>query len=116
MSAQAIQLIFGALNLYCAFFTSLFMLPMIFGKVSMNSGYGVKIPGAFDSEEKWHKINKYAAKVFLLIYCFPVAMSGLVLLLLPQVRFYFLFLCFFLPHLLLGISFKVVVKYSNSKF
>lgn len=113
MSAHTLQIILGAVNLYAAFLTSLLMLPMLLGKVSMNSGYGTKVPGAFDSEEKWHQINKYSAKAILWIYCLPIALSGLTLLLLPQVP-PLLFPGVFLVHGIIFIPLKLAMRYSNS--
>src|ERR1700678_2947320 len=34
-------------------------LPLIKRKVPMNDFYGIRIPAAFESEQKWYEINEY---------------------------------------------------------
>jgi len=40
-------------------------LPLIGRKVGMNRWYGVRIPEAFASEDRWFKINHYGGKLLL---------------------------------------------------
>jgi len=38
-------------------------LPLIKGKVKMNPWYGVRIPAAFESDERWLEINRYGGRL-----------------------------------------------------
>lgn len=40
-------------------------VPLMLGKVKMNSAYGFRIRKAFESEENWYKINRYGAKAMI---------------------------------------------------
>jgi len=40
-------------------------LPLIRRKVGMNCWYGVRIPQAFESDERWYEINAYGGKLLL---------------------------------------------------
>ncbi|MDB6110898.1 MAG: hypothetical protein JWR69_2648 [Pedosphaera sp.] len=37
-------------------------LPLINRKVPMNGGYGIRIPAAFESEQRWYDINAYGGR------------------------------------------------------
>jgi len=37
-------------------------IPLMRRKVPMNAFYGVRIPGSFDSEERWYDINEYGGR------------------------------------------------------
>ena len=37
-------------------------LPLVYRKVPMNSLYGIRIPAAFESEERWYDINAYGGR------------------------------------------------------
>lgn len=39
--------------------------PLIRGRVKMNDWYGIRIPQAFESEERWREINCYGGRLFL---------------------------------------------------
>jgi uncharacterized membrane protein len=45
-------------------------IPLFLGKVRMNSVYGIRVRKAFESEENWHTINRYGAKVLM---CWAIA-------------------------------------------
>ena len=40
-------------------------IPLIKRKIPMNSIYGVKIPRAYESKEKWYDINQYGGRLLL---------------------------------------------------
>jgi hypothetical protein len=40
----------------------LLCLPLIFRKVPMNRSYGIRIPAAFESEQRWYDINAYGGR------------------------------------------------------
>ena len=42
----------------------LLSLPLISRKVPMNSAYGIRIPAAFESEQRWYEINAYGGRMF----------------------------------------------------
>jgi len=52
-------------------------LPLIGRKVGMNRWYGVRIPEAFASEDRWFKINHYGGK-FLLAWGIALAATAVV--------------------------------------
>jgi hypothetical protein len=37
-------------------------LPLICRKIPMNSVYGIRIPAAFESEQRWYDINAYGGR------------------------------------------------------
>ena len=37
-------------------------LPLISRKIPMNGGYGIRIPAAFESEQRWYDINAYGGR------------------------------------------------------
>jgi hypothetical protein len=40
----------------------LISLPLVYRKVPMNSLYGIRIPAAFESNERWYEINAYGGR------------------------------------------------------
>ncbi|HTB81889.1 MAG TPA: SdpI family protein [Opitutaceae bacterium] len=40
-------------------------LPLIKRKVKMNPWYGIRIPAAFESEQRWLEINEYGGRLLL---------------------------------------------------
>jgi uncharacterized membrane protein len=40
-------------------------LPLIQRKVKMNPWYGIRIPAAFESEQRWLEINEYGGRLLL---------------------------------------------------
>lgn len=61
-------------------------LPLIYRKVSMNRFYGIRIPQAFASAERWYAINAHGGRLFTR-WSWPIIATGLVGFLLP-VRFF----------------------------
>jgi hypothetical protein len=42
----------------------LLSLPLISRQIPMNGGYGIRIPAAFESEQRWYDINAYGGRQF----------------------------------------------------
>jgi|KBSMisStandDraft_5_1062788.scaffolds.fasta_scaffold93441_3 uncharacterized membrane protein len=61
-------------------------LPLIYQKIPMNRFYGIRIPQAFASAERWYAINAYGGRLFARWSC-PMIVAGLAGLLLP-LRFF----------------------------
>jgi hypothetical protein len=40
-------------------------IPLLLGKIKMNSVYGFRIRKALESEENWYEINYYGAKALI---------------------------------------------------
>ncbi|MCL4501421.1 MAG: SdpI family protein, partial [Deltaproteobacteria bacterium] len=40
-------------------------LPLIRRKIGRNRFYGIRVPAAFESEERWREINAYGGRLFL---------------------------------------------------
>ena len=52
-----------AITLVClGFILVAVSIPLYLGKIKMNCFYGFRIRNAFESEENYHKINRYEAK------------------------------------------------------
>jgi hypothetical protein len=60
-------------HLLAAILTIAAAVPLIQGKVKMNPWYGVRIPAAFESEERWFEINRYGGR---LLFAWGVAIAG----------------------------------------
>ncbi len=58
-------------------------LPLILQKIGRNHYYGIRIPEAFESEERWREINAYGGRLFLR-WGIVVTAVGLVGLALPE--------------------------------
>jgi hypothetical protein len=42
----------------------LLSLPLISRQIPMNGSYGIRIPAAFESEQRWYDINAYGGRQF----------------------------------------------------
>jgi hypothetical protein len=60
----------------------LLSLPMIYRKVPMNHFYGVRIPAAFESDQRWYDINAYGGRL-MAIGALPIVGAGVTGLFLP---------------------------------
>ncbi len=54
------------IHLVVAVIAMFLALPLIFRKVKMNGIYGIRIPEAFRSEERWYEINRFGGILFFL--------------------------------------------------
>jgi hypothetical protein len=52
-------------------------VPLIQGKVKMNPWYGVRIPAAFESDERWFEINRHGGRL-LFAWGVAIAVTALV--------------------------------------
>ncbi|RJP67851.1 MAG: hypothetical protein C4532_13965 [Candidatus Abyssobacteria bacterium SURF_17] len=59
-------------------------IPLLMGKIGMNSIYGVRIKKAYESEENWYKINRYGAQR-LILWCVVYTVIGILTLFLPPI-------------------------------
>ncbi len=57
-------------------------LPLIYRKVPMNGVYGVRIPAAFESEQRWYDINAYGGRL-MAIGALPIMLTGVIGFCLP---------------------------------
>lgn len=57
-------------------------VPLVLGKISMNSTYGIRFAKSFESDELWFKINRYGGKQ-LIKWSIPIAVLGLASLVFP---------------------------------
>jgi uncharacterized membrane protein len=62
-------------NLVCGLLMGGLSLPLIYRKVGMNHLYGIRIPEAFESEQRWYDINAYGGRC-LAIGSLPVIAVG----------------------------------------
>lgn len=81
--------------------TFLLSLPLVFRKVPMNPFYGIRIPAAFESNERWYEINAYGGRHLAIWSWLPIIAGVAGLFVAPdQVRLYALWA---LPITLLGL-------------
>lgn len=57
-------------------------IPLLLGKASMNTIYGIRISKSFESDEAWYKINRYGA-MQMILWSSPLCLAGIVFLFLP---------------------------------
>lgn len=77
MTIEAIAILSTGLVL---FFVS---LPLVFRKVPMNSIYGIRIPAAFESDERWYDINAYGGRQ-MAIWSLLIVAAGVAGFFLPE--------------------------------
>ena len=53
------------IHLFVGALTIVASIPLILRKVKMNPYYGVRIPEAFTSEERWYEINRHGGRLLL---------------------------------------------------
>ena len=74
------NIVLGLSNIFCAILFIAISIPLVLGKIPMNSFYGVRLKKSYDSEENWYKINKYGGKQ-LIIWSIPLFIIGIITLL-----------------------------------
>lgn len=57
-------------------------IPLVLGKVKMNTFYGIRIKKAFLSDDNWYKINEYGGRK-LIVWSVVLALFGVVTFFLP---------------------------------
>ena len=61
-------------------------LPLIYRKVAMNAFYGVRIPAAYQSDQRWYEINAYGGRL-LARWSLLIVAAGVLAFLLPDSTF-----------------------------
>jgi hypothetical protein len=103
------NLILGFVNIFAGMLIIALSIPLLKGKIKMNSLYGVRFAKSFASESHWHKINRYGAKQMILraviivwvgiaafflplqensLLTFVIAFAPVILVLIPSVQSY----------------------------
>lgn len=76
------NLILGFVNIFTGMLIIALSIPLLKGKIKMNSLYGVRFAKSFTSESHWYKINHYGAKQMILWAVF-IVLIGIVAFFLP---------------------------------
>ena len=69
-------MIVPAVYVHCGFglLLTIFSVPLVLRRVPMSRAYGIRIAEAFSSDARWHDINAYGGRLFLvyglLLACF----------------------------------------------
>ena len=79
---NAANITLGVSNIFVGLLTILISIPLVLGKVPMNSLYGVRFKKSFESEELWYKINAYGGRL-LIIWSIPLVFLGVITFFLP---------------------------------
>jgi hypothetical protein len=57
-------------------------IPLLKGHVKMNRVYGIRVRKAFESDERWYKVNRYGAKQ-IIIWSLVLIANGIVAFFIP---------------------------------
>jgi len=76
------NLILGFVNIFAGLLIIALSIPLLKGKIKMNSLYGVRFAKSFASESHWYKINRYGAKQMILWAVF-IVLVGIAAFFLP---------------------------------
>lgn len=79
---EFVNIALGLSNIFVAILVICLSIPLMLGKVRMNSFYGVRFRKSFESESNWYIINKYGAKVTIL-WSIPLLIFGVVIFFIP---------------------------------
>lgn len=82
---EKLNLALGISNTACSLLVAALSLPLIRGKIKMNTVYGVRFRKAYQSEELWYKINKKGGRL-LLLWSLPIFALGIYCLLGPTIK------------------------------
>jgi uncharacterized membrane protein len=89
----------AVIHLIVGFLTIALSVPLTTRKVKMNPWYGIRIPEAFKSEERWFEINQYGGRL-MLWWGISIVIAASIGLLLP--RDYWMIYCFSTLGVILG--------------
>jgi len=78
------NIIFGLLIIGMSIVFTVLALPLWLRKVPMNQWYGMRIPKAFESNEKWYHINEYGGKLLFYLIALPTFATGIVAFVIPM--------------------------------
>lgn len=76
------NLILGFVNIFAGLLIIMLSIPLLKGKIKMNSLYGVRFAKSFASESRWYKLNRYGAKQMIL-WAVIIVLVGIAALFLP---------------------------------
>lgn len=62
---QALPIIVGISNVFCALVALALAIPLARRRVPMNTWYGVRFPRSFESEELWYRINEFGGRLMI---------------------------------------------------
>jgi len=79
---NATNLILGFVNICAGLLIIALSIPLLKGKIKMNSLYGVRFAKSFASESHWYKINRYGAKQMIL-WAVLIVLVGIAAFFLP---------------------------------
>lgn len=78
----SLGLILGLSHIFMALIFIMISIPLVKGKIPMNTWYGVRFNKSYESNENWFKVNKYGGKQ-LIIWSVVLALLGIVTIFLP---------------------------------
>ena len=79
---EHLPLIAGILDIAVAIAFIGISIPLVLGKIPMNSACGFRFAKSFESDDLWFEINRYGGRQ-LIIWSIPIALLGLATLFLP---------------------------------
>ncbi len=79
---DSINITLGLTNTILATLFLVISIPLVKGKIPMNRVYVFRIAKAFESDEKWYKINAYGGRQ-LMLWSLPLFLFGLATFCLP---------------------------------
>jgi hypothetical protein len=79
---EHLPLIAGILDIAVAIVFVGISIPLVLGKIPMNSSYGFRFAKSFESDDLWFRINRYGGRQ-LILWSIPIALLGLAALLFP---------------------------------
>ncbi len=77
-----VSMIIGVSNLFSALLCGGLAIPLLRGKVKMNTWYGVRFKKCYESDAHWYDINRYGARR-MLFWSGVVLLGGLAAFFLP---------------------------------
>ena len=79
---ERLPLIAGILDIGVAILFLGISIPLVLGKIPVNSVYGFRFAKSFESDDLWFTINRYGGRQ-LILWSIPIALLGLAVLLFP---------------------------------
>jgi hypothetical protein len=79
---EHLPLIAGILDIGVAILFVVISIPLVLGKIPMNSAYGFRFAKSFESDDLWLRINRYGGRQ-LILWSIPIALLGVATLLFP---------------------------------
>lgn len=79
---EHLPLIAGILDIAVAILFVGISIPLVLGKIPMNSAYGFRFAKSFESDDLWFRINRYGGRQ-LILWSIPIALLGLAAIFFP---------------------------------